>query len=235
VLGNYGIVPDVAGNGVEAIKAVRRLSYDVVFMDIHMPELDGLEATRAIRAMQGPAARVPIVALTANAFVEDVQRCKDAGMNGHVGKPFRKEELITALAEALRGGNRPARSRAIERRQAGVAPVVDWRVIEAFRADSGDEMLRVLLDAYLSDTATKLQTLADFARSGTISSEGVRIAHSLKSASAMAGAAALSAYATNVEAKLSASERATESDAQMMLELFEGYRAALKGRGLIAA
>jgi signal transduction histidine kinase/CheY-like chemotaxis protein len=101
VLAKFGIKPDVAGNGVEALHAVRQIAYDIVLMDVHMPEMDGLEATRAIRALPGANAQVPIIALTANAFADDMAACKAAGMNAHVPKPFRTEELITAIVRAM--------------------------------------------------------------------------------------------------------------------------------------
>jgi CheY-like chemotaxis protein len=66
-----------------------------------MPEMDGLEATRAIRALGGPWARIPIVALTANAFADDVKACRDAGMDEFVSKPVRKKVLIAMLAQML--------------------------------------------------------------------------------------------------------------------------------------
>ncbi len=101
VLAKYGIRPDVVGNGVEAVDAVRRASYDAVLMDIHMPEMDGFEATRAIRMMAGEAGSVPVIALTANALSSDHDECRTAGMNAYVSKPFRTEELIIAIAEVV--------------------------------------------------------------------------------------------------------------------------------------
>lgn len=71
---------------------------DMVLMDVQMPVMDGLEATRKIRSMkETDLANIPIIAMTANAFASDVQDCLDAGMNAHVPKPFRKEELITTI------------------------------------------------------------------------------------------------------------------------------------------
>ncbi|MDR3358857.1 MAG: response regulator [Desulfovibrio sp.] len=73
-------------------------AYDMIFMDIHMPEMDGYEATRRIRAMPCPrAVQVPIVAMTANVFQEDIERCLQAGMDGHVGKPINLEEVLRML------------------------------------------------------------------------------------------------------------------------------------------
>src|SRR5204862_118814 len=83
-----GITPDLVGNGAEAVEAVRRVRYDVVLMDVHMPEMDGLEAARTIRMLRGDVGRTPIVALTANALSSDFAECRAAGMNSFVSKPF---------------------------------------------------------------------------------------------------------------------------------------------------
>jgi CheY-like chemotaxis protein len=75
----------------------------MIFMDIQMPDMDGLEATRRIRALDLPnAATVPIIAMTANVFKEDVERCLAAGMNGHVGKPIDYGDVIGFLQRYLK-------------------------------------------------------------------------------------------------------------------------------------
>jgi len=236
VLAKFGITPDFAGNGFEAIEAVKRATYDVILMDVHMPEMDGLEATRAIRAMSGPHARVPIIALTANAFDSDVIHCRVAGMNAHLGKPFRREDLVIALADAVRGGIGFSENAAsLARGSMCEAPAIDWNVIEKFRTDSGDQMLRLLIETYLADTAAKLDQLAKLAGDKNAGAEAVRLAHSLKSASAMAGAAALSQSAAQLERTLARDcvEISTAEAAQMKTH-FSNYRAALVGRGLAA-
>jgi CheY-like chemotaxis protein len=96
---------DVVGDGVEAVRAARSFAYDAIFMDVRMPEMDGLDATREIRALGGQLATVPIIALTANAFPEDVAACFTSGMSGFVAKPFRGETLLAALLNAM---ERPA-------------------------------------------------------------------------------------------------------------------------------
>jgi len=88
----------VVGDGRAALDAVAREAFDLVLMDMHMPEMDGLAATRAIRALPGRAAELPVVALTAAASVADNQACRAAGMNDVVAKPFRPEDLLAALA-----------------------------------------------------------------------------------------------------------------------------------------
>ena len=88
---------DVAVNGAEALKAVQKTAYDLVFMDLHMPKMDGLEATRQIRALDGAAAHVPIIALTANASPADSQKCHNAGMDDFLSKPFEPKDLHAVL------------------------------------------------------------------------------------------------------------------------------------------
>lgn len=88
-------------NGEEAMEAVQRTPVDLVLMDINMPVLDGIQATRAIRALKDECNSVPILALTANAMMEDRRRCLEAGMNGFISKPIRLEQLRQALLEAL--------------------------------------------------------------------------------------------------------------------------------------
>ena len=97
LLGRLGYQVDVAHNGVEAIQALRNCTYNLILMDLHMPEMDGLQATRAIRSTL-PAKQQPlIVAMTAAALIEDQQACLDAGMDGFISKPVRIEQLIALL------------------------------------------------------------------------------------------------------------------------------------------
>ncbi|GEP07670.1 GAF domain-containing hybrid sensor histidine kinase/response regulator [Methylobacterium oxalidis] len=101
---------DVASDGAEAIRAVQSAAYDVVLMDVQMPVLDGIAATEAIRRLNGPARDVPIIALTANVLSQEVHRCRQAGMNGHVGKPFRAAELVAAVERWSKNAAGEARS-----------------------------------------------------------------------------------------------------------------------------
>lgn len=89
---------DTAENGVVAVAAVERNTYDLVLMDIQMPEMDGYEATSRIRALPGVASQVPIVAMTANAMEEEVRHCFSLGMNGHLAKPYEKTTLLQTVA-----------------------------------------------------------------------------------------------------------------------------------------
>jgi CheY-like chemotaxis protein/two-component sensor histidine kinase len=95
---------DCAKNGLEALNMFRENTgrYDLVFMDLQMPEMDGYEATRRIRALNTPdAPTVPIIAITANVFREDIDKCIEAGMNGHLGKPLDFDEVLGTLRKYL--------------------------------------------------------------------------------------------------------------------------------------
>ena len=100
LLEQMGYRADLAGNGLEAIQAVGRQKYDVVLMDVQMPEMDGLEASRRICARWPRGVRPYIVAMTANAMQGDRERCLDAGMDDYVSKPIRVNELVAALGKA---------------------------------------------------------------------------------------------------------------------------------------
>jgi CheY-like chemotaxis protein len=95
---------DCAVNGAEAVRIFSASPglYDMIFMDLQMPEMDGFMATRSIRAMDTAKAReIPIVAMTANVFKEDVEECLAAGMNDHIGKPIDYDEMLEKLQKYL--------------------------------------------------------------------------------------------------------------------------------------
>lgn len=96
ILQHVGFNVDVANNGQEAVSAAAGKRYDLILMDMCMPEMDGLEATRIIRS-DPETAHLPIIALTANALQEDVDNCLEAGMNGYLCKPINKDSFLEVV------------------------------------------------------------------------------------------------------------------------------------------
>lgn len=98
---NEGLEVDIAGNGLEALNIFSESEmnhYDIVFMDVMMPVMDGLEATHLLRALEREdAKKIPIIAMTANAFTEDIERCLEAGMNTHIAKPIETEKMLATV------------------------------------------------------------------------------------------------------------------------------------------
>jgi len=120
LLSKAGLQVQTAGDGVAAIEAWQGSQFDLILMDVQMPEMDGLVATAKIREREGDGAHIPIIAMTASALMDDKQRCLDAGMDDHVAKPVRPNELFATLAhwagaaaageaqsEPATAGNRP--------------------------------------------------------------------------------------------------------------------------------
>lgn len=101
MLDRLGVEYAVAEDGRQALEIAAREDFDLILMDLHMPELDGYGAAAAIRALPGARGKLPIVACTANAFADDVARCRSAGMDGHLAKPFRLRQLAEELRKHL--------------------------------------------------------------------------------------------------------------------------------------
>jgi PAS domain S-box-containing protein len=101
MLQNLGATVETADDGEQGVAAARRSAFDLIFMDIQMPVMDGIEATRAIRALPGEVSRTPIVATTANAMAHQIEAYRAAGMNGSVAKPISPSALLTELARIV--------------------------------------------------------------------------------------------------------------------------------------
>jgi CheY-like chemotaxis protein len=188
LLRKLGHSVDVVGDGVEALEAVRLLPYDLVLMDVQMPEMDGLEATRAIRALgQQPAAGVPIVAMTANAMRGDDQMCLDAGMNGYISKPIDRRKLVEVLAQF------PAGEDAAPPAAAAVPPeeaCLDLGVLDALAADIEAETVVAILEKFMEDARARRLAAAGAVQAGDLDRVR-REAHTIKGAAASLGLPAI--------------------------------------------
>ncbi|WP_148207470.1 response regulator [Paramagnetospirillum magneticum] len=183
LLRKLGHTVDVVGDGAEALEAVRLLPYDVVLMDVQMPEMDGLEATRAIRALPLAAAQVPIVAMTANAMRGDDQMCFDAGMDGYISKPIDRHKLAEALAKYSGAPEtKPAEPPAAPQN----SKAVDRDVLDALAADIEADTVVEILVKFMEDARTRQNNAAALAPTGDL--EKVRReAHTIKGAAASLG------------------------------------------------
>ena len=207
---------DIASNGVEAVEAAMTRKYDLVLMDCQMPELDGLDAARMIRAKEAAgmtlarqAVRIPIIALTANAIAGDREQCLEAGMDEYISKPINPDELVKKIETLLPS---PARPQAPHEtagettpRAEGAAPAtpsadsvpLNWEELAA-RCMGQHELALGLLETFLSQAPLDVETMSK-ALSGGNAVEATRLAHSFKGAAANLAAPALRQVAAELE------------------------------------
>ena len=195
-LEKQGHLPTLACNGREALAALERETFDLVFMDVQMPEMDGLAAARAIRERErGTSRHLPIVAMTAHAMKGDRERCFQAGMDGYVSKPVSGTEIQTAIGRALHwpvvstGATVPA----------DPLSTSAWNRSEALEKLSGDEqLLEEVIQIFLNETPKLVASLQQGLRDGN--PEVVeRAAHSLKGQLGYLGLAATAKTARELE------------------------------------
>jgi signal transduction histidine kinase/DNA-binding response OmpR family regulator len=191
-----------ARTGLEAVRAAAGEGFDLILMDMQMPEMDGLEATRHIRRAPGPNQKKPILALTANAFVEDAERCRAAGMDEHLTKPVRRAALEAALARYLRPDG--AANAPLPAPQPQVAPpqtntsVLDAETWDNLEADMPWSSVEKLARSFVTVQARELAAMrADLASDNRADLR--RRAHSLKGAGRLLGATALGEAAQLLE------------------------------------
>jgi CheY-like chemotaxis protein len=203
-LERMGYGADIAGNGLEVLQALERQPYDVILMDVQMPEMDGLDATRHVRS-DFPRARQPrIIAMTANASPEDREKCLEAGMDDYVSKPIQVEELETALERWGATIARPVEPSVPAPQGAadGATEPIDPDALAALRQlqdPGGEDVLVELFSLFRTETTPLLSTLRDAA--ARCDAEGVRqAAHSIKGSSANLGARPLAELCAQVEA-----------------------------------
>ena len=224
---------DLANDGREALARATEQDYDVVLMDMHMPNMDGIEAAKAIRALPGPRGRVRIVAATAGALQSDIDRCLAAGMNSYIGKPIVPEKLFAALREAA--GASPVAIDAAEppsaqERLAASDDIVHDGVLGDLEAQLGRDTVALLVDDYAA-TSDQLQADILAARAADDLAGWTRAAHSLKSAAANMGLARVFKIARDIEAAGDAQDKSTMAELSDRLQgpAVEGV-AALRAR-----
>ena len=218
ILERIGYQAYIANNGLEALKALNENVYDAVLMDVQMPEMDGLEATRQLRANLPTDRQPQVIAMTANAMQGDREMCLAAGMDDYISKPIRVETLVEALSKSRRleaeigilsnSESDITKSKASENTTAAmqILPVenetahLETGALEDLLATLGGEFghLVVLIDSFLEDAPKQLEQLAEYAHAGD--AEGTRrVAHTLKSNGADFGAGHFSGLCKTLE------------------------------------
>ncbi len=232
ILEKMALVVDIAGDGREAIDKITSQPYDLVLMDLQMPEMDGFEATRRIRSMPGYR-NLPIIAMTAAVMQKDRESSHNAGMNAHIGKPIDVEELITALMTWLPQRLKVAESPSISPENPLPSNNIMLKSTADFDLDvtqswlGGDPiLLKKILTSFqldLEKTSLKLQDAIEEKDWAVVKS----IAHKLNGTAGNMGAVTLQRHAAALEAALmeepSAKTAAVEESIQQTLEICKGY------------
>jgi signal transduction histidine kinase/DNA-binding response OmpR family regulator/HPt (histidine-containing phosphotransfer) domain-containing protein len=230
VLQNLGHSSDLAANGAEAVDAVKKQIYDIIFMDLQMPVMDGLDAARKIRSMGLSPSETVIIAMTARTVHGDRQKCLDSGMNDYITKPVSKHTIAEVIQKwAFRPVERAAY------RQSAASDLVDEDEPCLFdiqgvrkRLMDDDELIEAVLNAFLSTTPQLLQELRSAAEQNDMEVCS-RHAHSLQGSSSSAGAMRLYAVATRV--RQAAEKRRLEEiekDLPHLQDQFDLYRTVVE-------
>lgn len=165
---------EIVSTGTDAVAAVRQTAFDVVLMDVQMPGMDGLEATRRIRALGGSGLTVPIIALTANAMPGDERRCLEAGMNGYVAKPVDRVRLSAALRPyiSLRG-DLPA--------PGSVEDLINLELLGGLVETLGETAVNRLLNTFAEDSLNRVQAMRLSWQQGGLAAGGDHVRSELHS------------------------------------------------------
>jgi PAS domain S-box-containing protein len=221
-LRSFGYDADIVGNGKEVLNLLERIHYDIILMDCQMPEMDGYEATKAIRQLDSAKSKIVIMAMTANALKEDRDRCIACGMDDYLSKPIRKEDVARKLAEwekKIFAQNAIASSALIASEAAtsiitdhvnvqAISPdqnpnhseslsLIDWTYIDSI-ADGSEEFKAEIMQAFFESTSESLAQLKQAIADNNYH-DIARVAHSIKGASSNLGMISLAAIADDLQ------------------------------------
>ncbi len=211
-LRSFGYDADVVGNGKEVLNLLERIHYDIILMDCQMPEMDGYEATKAIRQLDSEKSKIVIMAMTANALKEDRDRCIACGMDDYLSKPIRKEDVARKLAEwekKIFTQNAIAPSAPVTHvnvqsispdqnpNKSASLPLIDWTYIDSI-ADGSEEFKAEIMQTFFESTSESLDQLEQAIAENNYH-EIARVAHSIKGASSNLGMISMAAIADDLQ------------------------------------
>jgi len=191
ILKKMGLHADAVANGREALEALKTLPYDLMLMDVQMPEMDGLEATRQIRAHERhatgtrqPATRLPIIAMTAHAMDGDREKCLNAGMDGYISKPVDPQVLADELEKWIRTDRKALpleAGKAPTGTDDSAGPRIFDRAALVQRLLDDEELTETIVTGFLDDMPVQIAALKSFVESGQAEQAGGQ-AHKIKGA-----------------------------------------------------
>lgn len=195
VLERMGYRSDVAANGLEAVDAVRQREYDLIFMDVRMPEMDGIEATHRIRTLDGAVRQPRIVALSAGASDLEMQKCLAAGMDGYLSKPVQALE-IQAVVENM-DSSVPLADESPEEVQTPSRDAI-LEVLGELEAISDESTVTEVIDTFLETVPTQMEAIRQAVATGDVAELGAHC-HTLRGGSGALGAKRLAALSFSLE------------------------------------
>jgi|GEM_PF-1209259 signal transduction histidine kinase/CheY-like chemotaxis protein/HPt (histidine-containing phosphotransfer) domain-containing protein len=216
---------DVACNGIEAIEAVEAEPFDLILMDVNMPEMSGIEATKIIRRMPGERGQIPIIALTANAMKGDKERFLAAGMSDYVSKPLDRDRLIAAVNNWGRRKHQPSPNSSVtaeddsdmgivDHREteiesgADAAAILDHKVLDEWREMLPEEQFTEIIEGQIQGVEQCLQDLKIAVENGALEQIG-ELAHNAKGAGGSLGMRQVQAAAAGLEAACQQNRKTT--------------------------
>ncbi|MBF0303844.1 MAG: CHASE domain-containing protein [Desulfamplus sp.] len=197
IINKIGLQADIASNGLDAINALKQVHYDLVLMDVQMPEMDGFEATRQIRSRESEVLNpnVPIIAMTANAMQGDRDKCLDAGMNDYISKPVDPDDLALMIKRWLLPHIKYKKEPS-KQKQSSI-PIWD-RASMMIRIMNDEELARIVIDSFIEDTPNQIETLCSYI--DKMDAPGVkRQAHTIKGSASQIGGERLRVKAFEIE------------------------------------
>ena len=236
LLEKMGCEVRLANDGAEAVQAASEENFDVILMDMSMPSMDGLEATRRIRAMKGKIAKVPVIAMTANAFTEDRQKCLDAGMSDFLAKPINIDSLIDRLVHWV---SIDAELAIVEKEgevgglSAEESELMDQRTLSGLEKETSHELVTEIIGIFIGETSERMAALLEAGRNQHLESV-VAEAHAIKSSAGTFGALLLQEVAGRVEllgrqGKLAESIALIDSVEEISQKTLRLYRTSYSG------